>query len=72
MTAPPQFAGSIRRRLVLQLLVVAAVLAVLLYLSVRQVAGDAVEATQDSVLGAATTTVAEGLRGAQHLSLIHI
>ena len=65
MTAPPQFAGSIRRRLVLQLLVVAAVLAVLLYLSVRQVAGDAVEATQDSVLGAATTTVAEVLRGAE-------
>jgi len=65
MTSTPQFAGSIRRRLVLQLLVVAAVLAVLLYLSIRDVASDAVEATQDSVLGAATTTVAEQLRGAE-------
>lgn len=55
---------SIRRRLVLQLLVVAAVLAVLLYFSVRTVADDAVETSQDSILGAATMAVADQLRGA--------
>ena len=61
--ATPRFAGSIRRRLVLQLLAVAAVLAALLYLSVRSVADSAVEATQDGILGAAATAVAEQLRG---------
>jgi len=57
-------AHSIRRRLVLQLLIVAAVLAVLLYFSIRTVADDAVETTQDSILGAATMAIADQLRGA--------
>lgn len=53
---------SLRQRLVLQLLTLAAVLAVLLYLTVRTVAGQAAEATQDGILGAATTAIAEQLR----------
>ena len=53
---------SIRRRLVLQLLAIAALLAVLLYLTVRTVARDAVESTQDSILGAATLEIADQLR----------
>jgi len=61
----PHFPRSIRRQLILQLLIVAAVLAVLLYFSIRTVARDAVETTQDSVLGAATTAIAEQLRGAE-------
>lgn len=56
-------ARSIRQRLILQLLAVAAVLAALLYLSVRTVAGAAVETTRDGILGAAATQVAEQLRG---------
>lgn len=56
-------AGSIRQRLVVILLVVAAVLAGLLYLSVRTVADAAVETTQDAILGAATVAIAEELRG---------
>ena len=58
-------AGSIRQRLVLILLVVAAVLAGLLYLSVRTVADAAVETTQDAILGAATVAIAEELRGGE-------
>jgi two-component system sensor histidine kinase TctE len=57
--------GSIRQRLVLTLLVVAAVLSGLLYLSVRTVADTAVETTQDSILGAATIAIAEELRGGE-------
>ncbi|MDZ4095851.1 MAG: sensor histidine kinase N-terminal domain-containing protein [Paracoccaceae bacterium] len=53
---------SLRQRLLLQLLTIAAVLAVLLYLTVRTVAGQAAEATQDGILGAATTAIAEQLR----------
>lgn len=58
-------AGSIRRQLVVQLLLVAGVLAALLYVSVRTVAGTAVETTQDNVLGAATIAIAEELRGGE-------
>jgi len=54
---------SLRRRLVLQLLGIAAVLAILLYLTVRTVANSAAEATQDGVLGAATMAIAERLQG---------
>ncbi|MEZ5911283.1 MAG: sensor histidine kinase N-terminal domain-containing protein [Paracoccaceae bacterium] len=53
---------SLRQRLVLQLLALAAVLAVLLYLTVRTVAGQAAETSLDGVLGAAATSVAEQLR----------
>ncbi|MCB2135601.1 MAG: sensor histidine kinase N-terminal domain-containing protein [Rhodobacteraceae bacterium] len=54
---------SLRLRLVLQLLGIAAVLAILLYFTVRTVAEQAAEATQDGVLGAATLAIAEGLQG---------
>ncbi|MGB3279631.1 MAG: sensor histidine kinase [Pseudorhodobacter sp.] len=54
--------GSLRAKLVVQLLVVAAVLAVLLYFTVRSTADRAAEATQDAILGAATTSIAEQLR----------
>ncbi|WP_263732943.1 sensor histidine kinase [Defluviimonas sp. WL0002] len=56
---------SLRRRLVLQLLGIAAVLAILLYLTVRTVANSAAEATQDGVLGAATLAIAERLQGGE-------
>jgi two-component system, OmpR family, sensor histidine kinase TctE len=59
------YAGSLRRRLVLQLLGVAAVLAVFLYVSVRVASNDAAEATQDAILGAATTAIAEQLRATE-------
>ncbi len=61
----PATGGSIRRQLVVQLLIVAAVLSGLLYLSVRGVADTAVETTQDSILGAATIAIAEELRGGE-------
>lgn len=54
--------GSLRAKLVVQLLVVAAVLAVALYFTVRSTADRAAEAAQDAILGAATTSVAEQLR----------
>jgi len=57
-----QFRGSLRARLVIQLLVIAAVLAVMLYFTVRVTADSAAEATQDAILGAATTSIAEQLR----------
>lgn len=56
---------SLRRRLVLQLLGIAAALAILLYLTVRTVANSAAEATQDGVLGAATLAIAERLQGSE-------
>ncbi|MFN3971331.1 MAG: sensor histidine kinase N-terminal domain-containing protein [Gemmobacter sp.] len=59
------FAGSLRRRLIVQLLVVAAVLAVALYFAVRQTADRAAEATQDAILGAAAVSVADALRGTE-------
>jgi len=54
--------GSLRAKLVMQLLVVAAVLAVALYFTVRSTADRAAEAAQDAILGAATTSIAEQLR----------
>jgi two-component system sensor histidine kinase TctE len=54
---------SLRLRLVLQLLGIAAVLAILLYFTVRTVAEQAAETTQDGVLGAATLSIAERLQG---------
>lgn len=56
---------SIRRRLTWQLLLVAGLLAALLYASTRTVAHDAVEQTQDRILGAATRAIAEELRGGE-------
>jgi two-component system sensor histidine kinase TctE len=57
--------GSIRQRLILQLLVLVAVLSWVLYLSVKTVAGSAVETTQDAILGSATIAIAEELRGGE-------
>jgi two-component system sensor histidine kinase TctE len=54
---------SLRLRLVLQLLGIAAVLAIVLYFTVRTVADQAAEATQDGVLGAATLAISESLQG---------
>lgn len=55
--------GSLQRRLLLQLLASAALLSGLLYLSVRSVADTAAETSQDSILGAATLSVAGEIRG---------
>jgi len=56
---------SLRARLLLQLLVLAAVLAVALFVAVRTVAGAAAEETLDGVLGAATLAIADELRGSE-------
>ncbi len=63
--SPPNVSGSIRRRLIWQLLVAAALLTGLMYFAVRSVAGSAVERTQDRILGAATIAIAEELRGGE-------
>ena len=52
-------AMSLRQRLLVQLIVVAALLSMVLYLAVRSVADDAAEATQDNILGASVATIAE-------------
>lgn len=62
MTAQHRPAPSLRRRLVVQLLVLAAVAALALYVAVRTSSERASEATQDAILGAATLAMAEGLR----------
>ncbi len=54
---------SLRRRLIWQLLAGAAVMALALYLAVRTTAEQAAQASQDSILLAATASVADGLRG---------
>ncbi len=54
--------GSLKRKLVLQLLAVAALVAVSLYFAIRVTADRAAEAAQDAVLGAATLALADGLR----------
>lgn len=53
--------GSLGRRLLIQLLFVAAVLSALLYLAVRSVANQAAVATHDNILGASATSIAEQL-----------
>ena len=54
--------GSIWRRLTLQLLAVAALLSILLYLAVRTFAGQAAEDTQDKILAASATSIVDELR----------
>ena len=54
---------SLRRRLVRQLLALAAILSLTMYLSIRTIARQAAEASQDAVLGAAVFAIVEGLRG---------
>lgn len=53
---------SIRQRLILQLISAAALLSVLLYLSIQAFADRAVEETQDRILGASALSIAEAVR----------
>ena len=55
-------APSLRRRLIVQLLALAAVAALALYVAVRTSAERASEATLDAILGTAALAMAEGLR----------
>jgi len=71
MIALPRF-RSIRQRLVVLLLLAAALLSVLLFISVRAIAWASVEASQDSILGAATIAIAEELRGGEESVLVEI
>lgn len=64
--------SSLRRRLLIQLLLVAALLSTLLYFAVRSVADKAAEATHDNILGASTTSIAEQLRASDDEILVDI
>ena len=57
--------ASLRRRLVVQLIALSAVLALILYVAVRLGAERASEATLDGILGAATIAIAEELRSVE-------
>jgi len=64
--------GSIRRRLTIQLFVVAAILSLAFFLIVRAVAGQAASETQDNILAASATSIADSLysdRGSIKLEL---
>src|SRR6056300_499680 len=54
--------GSIRTKLLASLMVTSAILAALLFLSVRTFVNQAVEATHDNVLGAATKVILDEIR----------
>jgi len=54
--------GSIRRRLFFQLAGVAALLSLAFFLVVQSVAERAAEGTQDDILGASATAIADSLR----------
>ena len=58
----PRANGSIRRRLFLQLSAVAAILSLVLFLVVRNVAEGAAESAQDDILAASATAIADSLR----------
>lgn len=62
MSAAIQTKGSLQRRLVVQLLLVAAILSLVLYLVIRVVAFRAAEAAHDNILGASVTAIADELR----------
>ncbi len=53
--------GSIRRRLVVQLSLIAAVLSLAFFLIVRAVAGQAASDTQDNILAASATSIADAI-----------
>ena len=72
MTRHSLSSGSLGRRLLMQLLLVAAVLSALLYLAVRSVANQAAEATHDNILGASATSIAEQLSSAEEGVVIDI
>ncbi len=71
MKVPLRF-KSIRQRLVVLLLLAAALLSLLLFISVRAIASASVQASQDSILGAATIAIAEELRGGEEGVAIEI
>lgn len=54
--------GSLRQRLIFQLLTIAALLSIVLYVSVRLLAQQAAEQTQDNILLASATAIAEAAR----------
>ncbi|MFQ5622613.1 MAG: sensor histidine kinase N-terminal domain-containing protein [Paracoccaceae bacterium] len=62
MTVNVQTRGSLKRRLVAQLLLAAAVLSLVLFLVVRAVALRVAEAAQDNILGASAIAIADELR----------
>ncbi len=64
--------GSIRQRLMLQLLGVAALLSLLLYFMVRTFAEQSAEAAQDNILAASATSMADELRSEQGQILLDI
>ncbi len=64
--------NSLGRRLLLQLLLVAAVLSALLYLAVRSVANQAAIAAHDNILGASATAIAEQLSAGEDGVLVDI
>ncbi len=63
---------SLRQKLRLQLLGLIAILSLLLYFSVRTIAGGAAEATQDNILGASATSIVEALYAEQGAILLDI
>lgn len=64
--------GSLRRRLLLQLLLVAAILSVALYFTVRVLAQQAAETTQDNILIASATAISEAARAERGQILVDV
>ncbi|WP_298821799.1 sensor histidine kinase [uncultured Roseibium sp.] len=64
--------GSLRRRLLLQLLLVAAILSVALYFTVRALAQQAAETTQDNILIASATAISEAVRAERGQILVDV
>ncbi|WP_417672165.1 sensor histidine kinase N-terminal domain-containing protein [Roseibium sp.] len=64
--------GSLRHRLLLQLLLVAAILSVALYFTVRELAQQAAETTQDNILIASATAISEAARSERGEILIDV
>jgi two-component system, OmpR family, sensor histidine kinase TctE len=54
--------GSLRRRLIFQLVIVVAILSLVLYFTVRLIAEGAAETTQDNILGASVASVIDEVR----------
>ncbi|MFV2002270.1 MAG: sensor histidine kinase N-terminal domain-containing protein [Paracoccaceae bacterium] len=54
--------GSLRRRLIFQLLISVAILSVVLYFTVRLIAEGAAESTQDNILGASVVSIVDQVR----------
>ena len=63
---------SLRKRLLFQLLLAAAILSTFMYFSVRAVAEKAAEATHNNILGASATSIVEQLRSANDEIVVDI